>query len=328
MSVLLEVERLTVRFPGRHRGAPVVDDVTFQVAAGETVALVGESGAGKTMVSLAVSGLLPGDARVSGESRVRIGGQEVAHDPAAARGLRGRVVGKVFQDAGAALNPVRRVGSQLREVLARHRGISGREADSEVIRLLGEVRLPDPEAQRRAFPHQLSGGMRQRALLALALAGDPSLLVADEPTSALDASVELRILELIRRLTLARGLGTLLVTHDFGVVARACDRVLVMYAGELVEEGPTRDILSRPRHPYTRALLQALPARGPRKAPLPVLPGQMPDPELRLQGCHFRERCPRAMERCGTRPPMAEASGVGHVRCWAPLEGGPGEEEA
>ncbi|HSG49969.1 MAG TPA: ABC transporter ATP-binding protein, partial [Longimicrobiales bacterium] len=248
MNPLLDVRALTVVFPGSHGGAPVVRDLSLEVAAGETVALVGESGSGKTVTALSVMGLLPhSGAQVMAGSSIRVDGVEVVGaSPAVMGTIRGRIAGMIFQDTGAALNPVRRVGSQLREVLRRHRALSGVDAVRASQALLGEVGLPDPAGVAGSFPHQLSGGMRQRALIALALAGDPRLLLADEPTSALDAPLRLQILELLRSLNRSRGLGTLLITHDFGVVAHAADRVVVMYAGEVVETGTVAEILARP----------------------------------------------------------------------------------
>lgn len=322
MTPLLEIRDLTVRFPASHGGAPVVRDVSLSLGAGETLALVGESGSGKTVTALAILGLLPqGTAQVDPASSLRVAGSEVVGAGREALGrLRGGTVGMVFQDASGALNPVRRVGSQLREVLARHGISSPSGAGEKVTALLAEAGLQDPARVAAAFPHQLSGGMRQRALLALALAGEPRLLVADEPTSALDATVRLQILERIRGLTRSRGLGTLLITHDFGVVAHAADRVAVMYAGEVVETGPVDRVLDRPAHPYTRGLLAALPRGGRPKEPLRAIPGRIPPPAARGDGCLFADRCPGARERCVRAPAMTElASGAGAVRCWYPL---------
>lgn len=327
MSQLLEVRDLTVSFPGHHRGAPVVEDASLQVAAGETVSLVGESGSGKTVMALAIMGLLPyPGAKVAESSSIRLDGIEVAGAPGskAVRGLRGRTAAMVFQDAGGALNPVRRLGSQLVEVLRRHRGLTGPAAATAAVGLLEEVGLDDPAGAARAFPHQLSGGMRQRGLIALALAGDPRLLVADEPTSALDATVQLQILDLIRDLTRSRSLGTLLITHDLGVVGHVSDRVMVMYAGRVVEEGPTPAVLAVPGHPYTRGLLDSLPRGGRSREPLRAIPGRMPAPHARGPGCHFRDRCARAAAECAREPrPTTVPGRGGTVRCWFPEVQGP-----
>jgi oligopeptide/dipeptide ABC transporter ATP-binding protein len=325
LSPLLRVADLTVSFPGSHDDAPVVQGVGLRLEAGETLALVGESGSGKSVTALSLVRLLPGAALVGPESVVEIAGvRAVGPGASEARGLRGSTVGMVFQESAGALNPVRRVGDQLQEVVVRHRGLTGGECRAEVLRLLGEVGLPDPPRVANSYAHKLSGGMRQRALIALALAGDPSLLVADEPTSALDATVQLRVLELIRDLTRTRNLATLLITHDFSVVAHASDRVAVMYAGRIVEEGSAGSIMRNPHHPYTRALLSALPAGGRPKEPLESMPGRMPAPRERRGGCLFRDRCPIARERCGDEPdlePLGE--GRARVRCWFPLEASP-----
>ena len=316
MSALLEVRNLGVSFPGAHGDAAVIRDVSFQVDRGETVALVGESGSGKTVTALSLVGLLPEAARVDGGSSIRIGGREVA---GALRrdmeGLRGGTVGMVFQDPLTALNPVRRVGDQLREVLRVH-GTTGGDEAKTAKRLLQEVGLPDPARGMEAYPHQLSGGMRQRALIAIALAGEPDLLVADEPTSALDATLQLQILDLLAELGRTRRLGVLLITHDFGVVRHASDRVVVFYAGETVEEGVTEAVLGEPLHPYTRALMAALPYGGQPKERFGVLPGQAPDPFHRESGCTFRERCPLAEARCEVHPRLEKTGRTRRVRCW------------
>ncbi len=316
MSALLEVRGLGVSFPGTRGDAAVVRDVSFQVDRGETVALVGESGSGKTVTALSLVGLLPDAARVDAGSSIRIGGREVT---GALRrdmeGLRGGTVGMVFQDPLTALNPVRRVGDQLREVLRVH-GTTGGDERKAAMRLLQEVGLPDPMRAMDAYPHQLSGGMRQRALIAIALAGEPDLLVADEPTSALDATLQLQILDLLAELGRTRRLGVLLITHDFGVVRHASDRVVVFYAGETVEEGVTEAVLEEPLHPYTRALMAALPYGGEPKERFEVLPGQAPDPLRRESGCTFRERCPLAEARCDVHPRLEKTDRARRVRCW------------
>ncbi|UCC26587.1 MAG: ABC transporter ATP-binding protein [Gemmatimonadales bacterium] len=322
MSSLLRVADLTVSFPDRHGRAPVVQGVQLSLEAGEILALVGESGSGKTVTALSLVRLLPPGATVAPESVVEIGGIRVLGPGATpARHLRGGTVGVVFQEGSGALNPVRRIGEQLREVVVRHRGVAGAEAGREVVRLLEEVGLPEPSRVASSFPHQLSGGMRQRVLIALALAGDPRLLVADEPTSALDARVQLRILALIRELTRTRGLGTLLITHDLGVVAHTSDRVAVMYAGRVLEEGRADQLLRSPGHPYTRGLLAALPSGRQRKAPLASMPGRMPPPGLRGAGCVFRDRCSQERPRCREEPDWVSLGETGgRVRCWLALE--------
>lgn len=334
----LRVRGLGVRFTGAHRDRPVLRKVSFDLHPGETVALVGESGSGKSVTAAALNGLIleaggvyePGTRiEILGRPTVDVpdgpGGRRPggrAGAPGSEAGwheIRGGTLGMVFQDAGGALNPVRSVGGQLREVLARHTALEADAREARARELLAEVGLPDP-GLLASYPHQLSGGMRQRVLIALALAGEPRILVADEATSALDATLQLQILDLIARLTRSRGLATLLVTHDFGVVARAADRVLVMYAGEVVEAGPTGPVLAAPQHPYTRALVDALPARAAPGQRLPVLPGRMPEPGGRRGGCLFRPRCPRGDARCRDAPSWTPRGPV-QVRCWHP----PGE---
>lgn len=316
MSTLLEVRHLRVSFRGRGGDTPVVRDVSFHVERGETVALVGESGSGKTVTALSLLGLLPDTARVDGATSIRIDGTEVAGElRREVEGLRGGTVGMVFQDPLTALNPVRRIGDQLREVLRTHR-TGGTDERATALRLLEEVGLPEPAAVLDTYPHQLSGGMRQRALIAMALAGEPTLLVADEPTSALDATLQLQILDLLAELGRARRLGILLITHDFGVVRRASERVVVFYAGETVEEGPTDRMLSDPIHPYTRSLLAALPDGGAPKERFRVLPSPPVDVEAIHEGCAFRDRCPLAEERCTVHPRLEKLADGRRVRCW------------
>lgn len=319
---IAEVQQLGLAFRRAHRGLPVVRDVNFVLRPGETVALVGESGSGKTLVSLSLLGLVTEKgARFLPGSSVRVDGVEVAagRGPRVRR-LRGGTVGMVFQDGSGALNPVRRIRAQLREVVERHLEVDATALETHLAGLLSEVGLRDPGRVLDAYPHQLSGGMRQRILVALALAGEPRILVADEPTSALDATLQIQILDLLARLTRTRNLATLLVTHDFGVVGRASDRILVMYAGELVEAGPADTVLRSPAHPYTRGLLDALPSLGTPGRPLPVIPGRMPDPGGRRSGCLFRERCPRGDGRCRERPEWTRLGPAAGHRCWHPLE--------
>lgn len=312
---LLQVEELRVAFPTPAGPARAVDGVSFQVEAGEVVGLVGESGCGKTVTCRALLGLVPPPGEVGAGSSIRFQGRELAGagEPEW-EGVRGTGVGMVFQDAGAALNPVLSVGDQIGEVLRHRRGMERREAAAEAIRLLDEVGIPDPGARARAFPHQLSGGMRQRVQVAVALAGEPALLVADEPTTALDVSVQARILELLAREQEERGMALLLATHDLGVVATLCQRVLVMYAGQIVEEGSVEEILEAPAHPYTRALLASVPVLGDPGRTLRPLEGEVPSPVAWPGGCRLHPRCPEAFHRCGEAPPLF---GEGHrSRCW------------
>ena len=308
---LLSVRALTIAVPGPSgEEVSAVDGVSFDVDAGEVVALVGESGCGKTLTSLALVDLLPPPLRmVSGD--VFFEGRDVqALVPREKERLRGGGVGLVFQEPASALDPVRTIGSEMAAVIARHRGLSRAAAETEAERWLERVALPEPARQMRAYPHQLSGGMRQRALLALALAGGPRLLVADEPTAALDVTVQAQILDLLLALRQEFALSILLVTHDLAVVAEAADRVLVMYAGEIVESAPVDELFSRPRHPYTRALLAARP--GPPSSgqkPLRALEGSVPEPGKRPPGCAFEPRCEEAFGRCSAARPTLVPSG-------------------
>ena len=316
---LLSVRALTIAVPDPSGGeVSAVDGVSFDVDPGEIVALVGESGCGKTLTSLALVDLLPPPVRVvSGD--VFFEGRDVrALSDRDKERLRGGGVGLVFQEPASALDPVRTIGSEVAQVLARHRGLSRGAAAVEAERWLSRVALPDPARQRGAFPHQLSGGMRQRALLALALAGGPRLLVADEPTAALDVTVQAQILGLLLALREELSLAVLLVTHDLGVVAEAADRVLVMYAGEIVESAPAPELFSRPRHPYTKALLAARPGLASAGAArLAALEGSVPEPGRRPRGCAFEPRCAEAFGRCAAaRPTLVPAGALSEAACF------------
>lgn len=317
MTPLLEVRDLRVSFPEAGALALPVDGVSFEIATGETVALVGESGSGKTLTSLALLRLVPAPGRIEPGSVIRYAGADVLPlEPEALRQLRGRRIAMVFQDPMASLNPVLSVGEQVSETVRAHFPVSAKEAWQRALASLAETGLPDPATQARRFPHQLSGGMRQRVMLAIALAAEPEILIADEPTSALDVTVQAQILELLDRLRTTRRLAVLLITHDLGVVAGRADRVLVMYAGQIVESGPTDAVFARPAHPYTRGLLASLPRlRGP-KAPLVAIPGSVPTPAQWPTGCRFRPRCPDAFDRCERMPPLALAGPGRLAACW------------
>ena len=306
---LLAVRSLAVAFGG----ARVVDGVSFDVARGEVVALVGESGSGKTVTGLSLLGLVPAPGRVDAGTVVFEGRDVAALRSREARRLRGGGIGFVFQEPGAALDPARTIGSEILDVLRRHRGLRGAEARREALAWLSRVALPEPEARLEDLPHRMSGGMRQRAMLALALAGGPRLLVADEPTTALDVTIQAQVLDLLARLRDELGLAVLLVTHDLGVVAEVADRALVMYAGEIVEEAPVEALLASPAHPYTRALLASRPGAGPAagRARLPTIGGAVPEPGAWPPGCRFAPRCPEAFGRCTSERPVLHAAGPG-----------------
>ncbi len=304
MPVLLEVEDLRVQYPGAGRPVRAVDGASFRLERGETYALVGESGSGKTATGLALLRLVePG--RITGGRLLFEGRDLLALTEKEMRRVRGARIGMVFQEPAAALDPVMRIGAQVAEALRVHKKLGRREAFAEAVRLLELVSLPEPQQQARAYPHELSGGMMQRAMLAIALSCSPALLVADEPTSALDVTIQAQILALLRRLKRDLELTVLLITHDFGVVAENADRVGVMYAGRIVEQAPARALLDGPAHPYTRALLRCMPggAARPGDRRLPTLPGSPPDPANPPAGCRFHPRCAERFEPCSTREP-------------------------
>jgi oligopeptide/dipeptide ABC transporter ATP-binding protein len=317
MTPLLEVGNLRVTFPSGGRRLAPVDGVSFRIGRGETLALVGESGSGKSLSSLALLQLIPPPGVIEPGSVARLGDTDLlALRGEALRQTRGRRIGMIFQDPAASLNPVLTIGSQISETILAHLAVTAGEARSRTERLLAEVGLADGSARYDSYPHQLSGGMRQRVMIAIALAAEPELLVADEPTSALDVTVQAQILALLDRLKAARGMAMLLITHDLGVVAGRADRVAVMYAGQIVEEAPTDRLFSEPAHPYTRGLLASLPRlRGP-KLPLVAIAGTVPVPGAWPTGCRFRPRCPQAMAACTSEPPLVSLARGRSSRCW------------
>ncbi len=325
MTALLEVSDLRIAFP-RHAGPPStpVDDVTFAVAPGELVALVGESGCGKSLTGLALLRLLPTGAVLGDESVICFDGTDLARLPdAALRPYRGARIAMVFQDPMASLNPVMRIGAQIIEAIRAHEAVPRATARARAIALLAEVGIADPTARVDAWPHQLSGGMRQRVMLAIALAAEPDLLVADEPTTALDVTVQAQILELLDTLRRDRQMAVLLITHDLGIVASRADRVLVMYAGRIVESARTAALFTAPRHPYTRGLFASIPrldATGDRLAPIP---GTVPPPDDWPAGCRFHPRCPLVVPRCqAERPPLLTVAPGHTAACWVTAGGG------
>lgn len=295
---LLEIRDLQLEFVTRDRTLRALDGVSLTVRAGETVCLVGESGSGKSVTALSITRLLPTPpARVT-RGQIRLQGRDVlAMSDRELRSIRGGVVSYVFQDPAASLNPVLRVGNQIRESLALHRPEAA--TDAEVVRLLKLVGIPAPESRARDYPHQLSGGMQQRIMIAMALASQPRLLVADEPTTALDVTIQAQILDLLRELKERTGMAILLITHNLGLVSEIADRVAVMYAGQIVEEASTRELLSRPLHPYTRALMESVPELGRDVERLKAIPGNVPQLGAWPSGCRFHPRCPVARAECG-----------------------------
>lgn len=316
-SPVLEINDLAIGFGRENDAGLVVDGVSFTVSAGETVGVVGESGSGKSLTALSILGLLPqGGRQVRGT--VQVAGQSVADlDARGLRRLRGGQVAMVFQDPMTSLNPVFTVGEQIAESVRLHRGLRGRAAWDASVEAMRQVHIADPARRARQYPHELSGGMRQRVMIALALASAPKLLLADEPTTALDATVQAQILALLGELREKTGMGVLFITHDLGVVAEVCDRVIVMYAGKIMEAASVRTLFARPAHPYTRALLHSLPEHLPSDAArLRFIPGQPPAPGALRDGCPFRTRCDRYLPGVCEKPlPTVNVQPGQTVRC-------------
>jgi oligopeptide/dipeptide ABC transporter ATP-binding protein len=308
---LLRVEDLRVEFRTGGGLLPAVRGVSFDVAAGATLGLLGESGSGKSVTSLAVMGLLPsGEGRISG-GRITLDGADLATlRPDEVRQRRGRTMSMVFQDPMNSLNPVHTVGKQIDEMFRRHLGSSRREARERTVELMRRVRIPDPATRANSYPHEFSGGMRQRVMIAIAIALEPRLLIADEPTTALDVTVQAQIVDLLRELRDERGMALLFISHDLGVVAPLAADVAVMYAGRIVERGPTREVYDRPRHPYTAGLLRSLPDAGHLR--LTPIQGNPPDLRIVLPGCPFAPRCPYHVPECDTAMPPLQSVGPDH----------------
>lgn len=316
-SPLLRVENLGVRFTTDHMVFDAVRDVNFSIDAGRIFCLVGESGCGKSLTAKALLRLVPENAAATG--RALLHGEDIlALSPAELRRLRGRRISMIFQEPMTALNPVLRVGEQVMEPLRLHMGMNKEQARRRCVELFRQVGIPAPEKRLDDYPHQLSGGMRQRVMIAMALAGEPCLLLADEPTTALDVTIQWQILQLIQGLTRSRGMGVLLITHDLGVVAQVAHEMGVMYAGHMVESGPVESVFAAPSHPYTRGLLYSAPSRESRGLErLPVIGGSVPPPGAMPPGCPFHPRCGEAMPVCARKMPPPCAVGEGHtVCCW------------
>ena len=315
---LLNVADLTIAFP---RATPV-RGLSFSVNPRETVALVGESGSGKSLTALALLGLLPSGARIA-SGRVAFAGRDLtALKDRDLRAVRGRDIAMIFQEPMTSLNPVLTLGDQITEVVRLHQGLSRAAAKRRAVELLDLVRIPEPQRRVDEHPHQLSGGMRQRVMIAIAVACSPKLLIADEPTTALDVTIQKQILDLLVRLQKERGMALILITHDMGVVAETAQRVAVMYAGQLAETRPVADLFARPRHPYTGALLDALPERALGKRRLPTIPGMVPGIADRPAGCLFSPRCRFATDRCRAERPALLDVDNGRARCFYPLPDG------
>ncbi|HYX63679.1 MAG TPA: ABC transporter ATP-binding protein [Burkholderiales bacterium] len=312
---MLEVANLTVQFPTRRGTWTAVDGVSFSIAPGEVLGVVGESGAGKSVTGLAIIGLLEPPGRIAA-GEVRLEGQRIDNLPhEALRRLRGRKIGVVFQDPLTSLNPLFSVGAQLEETILTHLPIGRPAAREKALSLLREVGIPAPEARYESYPHQFSGGMRQRVVIALALAAGPRLIIADEPTTALDVSIQAQIIALLKRLAREHGASVMLITHDMGVIAETAQRVAVMYAGRIVEVGPVDAVIHAPQHPYTAGLMGSIPKIGVRQR-LVQIDGAMPRPSAIPAGCAFHPRCPRRLARCAAERPALVAAGRSVAACW------------
>ncbi len=313
---LLDVRNLRVEFPTRRGTLVALDDVSFEIAPGEILGVVGESGAGKSLTGAAIIGLLDPPGRVaSGE--IRFDGRRIDNLPyEAMRKVRGRQIGAIFQDPLTSLNPLYTVGRQLIETITTHLPVSNDEARKRAIRLLQETGIPAAEARIDQYPHQFSGGMRQRVVIALALAAEPKLIVADEPTTALDVSIQAQIISLLKRLCKEHGAAVMLVTHDMGVIAETCDRVAVMYAGRIAEIGPVQEVIHSPAHPYTAGLMGSIPAMDEDRERLLQIDGAMPRLTAIPTGCAFNPRCPKVFDRCRVERPDLLAAGTTRAACW------------
>jgi peptide/nickel transport system ATP-binding protein len=325
---VLSVRDLSVQFPTRRGVLTAVDRISFDIAAGEVLGVVGESGAGKSMTGAAVMGLLEPPGRISG-GEILLKGQRIDNIPyAELRKIRGRRIGMVFQDPLTSLNPLFRIGDQIIETIRTHADVSEAAARDRAIQLLTEVGIQGAAQRIGAYPHQFSGGMRQRVVLALALAAEPELIIADEPTTALDVSIQAQIIQLLKRLCRERGAAIMLITHDMGVIAETADRVAVMYAGRIAEIGPVRDVIQRPIHPYTKGLMGSIPtldmaggAGGDGR--LTQISGSMPRLTAIPAGCAFNPRCTQVMDRCKVAPrPEPVTVGATQAACWLAGQGG------
>ena len=300
---VLSIRDLRIRFRTPGRRTTAVSGIDLEVGRGEILGVVGETGCGKTVTGLSVLGLLPETAEVEAAELRLLGRDLLALSEAEWRALRGRDVAMVFQNPSNSFNPVFTIGAQMRDVLAAHEGLKGSSADGRIREVLMACAMPDPERVMGSYPHQLSGGMLQRAMLGLSLLSRPKLLIADEPTTALDVTIAAQILELILRLQAAMGFSVLFITHDLGVVRRVCSRVAVLYAGRVVETSPTAELFRSPQHPYTRGLLAAVPRTRRSAGTLATIPGSVPPDPSVIEGCAFRDRCELAFERCASERP-------------------------
>ena len=313
---LLEVRNLIVEFPNRRGTLRALDDVSFEIAPGEILGVVGESGAGKSLTGASIIGLLEPPGRVA-SGQIVLEGQRIdqlSHEQM--RHIRGRKIGAIFQDPLTSLNPLYSVGRQLVETIQTHLPVSAAEARQRAIDLLKDTGIPAAEQRIDHYPHQFSGGMRQRVVIALALAAEPKLIVADEPTTALDVSIQAQIIGLLKRVCRERGAAVMLITHDMGVIAETCDRVAVMYAGRIAEIGPVHEVINQPAHPYTEGLMAAIPDMALDREQLNQIDGAMPRLNAIPRGCAFNPRCPRVIERCRVERPDLLPAGATQAACW------------
>ena len=313
---VLEVRNLRVEFPHRRGNLVAVDDVSFTVNEGEVLGVVGESGAGKSMTGSAVIGLLEPPGRIAG-GEVLLDGERIDNlSQEAMRRIRGKRIGMVFQDPLTSLNPLYTVGRQLTETIQTHQSVSDSQARKQAIDLLAEVGIPAPEKRIDQYPHQFSGGMRQRVVIALALCVNPRMIIADEPTTALDVSIQAQIIKLLKRLCEDHGAAVMLITHDMGVIAETADRVAVMYAGRVAEIGPVKDVIKNAKHPYTKGLMGSIPVVGHDLERLPQIEGSMPRLTEIPRGCAFNPRCPQVFDRCRVERPDLIDAGASRAACW------------
>lgn len=313
---LLKVEHLDVGFKNRKSFVKILDDVSFDIQPGETVCIVGESGCGKSLTSLAIMGLLPPGGRIAGgqiiynhEDLTKKSAKEMSK-------IRGNEISMIFQEPMTSLNPVHTIGKQVAEAILIHQSVSKKEAWDRAIELLRLVGIPSPEARVKNYPHEMSGGMRQRVMIAMALACRPKLLIADEPTTALDVTIQAQILEQMNALKKRFGMAILMITHDLGVVSEMADKVIVMYAGKVVETTDIKRLFQNPRHPYTQGLIASMPRLDKEVDELPIIPGNVPAPEDMPTGCRFSTRCPFATELCRTKAPGLYGDEAHRVSCW------------
>ena len=318
MSLILSVENLSIDIQTEQGTLPIIRDVSFELEAGETLGIVGESGSGKTLSCLGLLKLIPAPPAVYRGGKVLFRGNDLWQMPAdELRSIRGRQISVIFQEALSALNPVMKVGAQVAEMMTHHLGMSSHTARAEVLRLFDRVGIPDVEDRFDQFPHQLSGGLQQRVMIAMALACQPSVLIADEPTTALDVTIQVQILELLKSIQQETGMALVFISHDLGVIAEVAQRVQVMYAGQVVESAGIRDLFRNPQHPYTRLLLETVPDIQKIRGEYQSIPGQIPAPSNLPEGCKFHPRCPDVMPTCRQKEPrLISRADLSQVRCF------------